>query len=230
MMNDALAPDEKQREMTSSAPRHGFLLVISSPSGAGKTTLARRLAGEFDVRFSVSFTTRAPRKNEVQGRDYHFVTRERFAQMVDNREFAEWAIVHGNQYGTAIATVNAALADGEVCLFDIDYQGGRQIRQQWPAESVLCFILPPSMKELERRLRQRATDANDVIERRLATAHQELTHYGEYDYLIVNDKLDQAYAQLRAIYIAAGCARVRNDAMAQSLLREAAARPAAPKP
>jgi len=208
--------------MTPPDRRRGLLLVISSPSGAGKTTLARRLAGEFDLRFSVSYTTREPRKDEVQGEDYHFVSPGRFAQMVEDHQFAEWAIVHGNHYGTSIATVNASLADSVDCLFDIDYQGGRQIRQLWPQESVLCFILPPSMKELERRLRQRATDANDVIERRLAVAHAELEHYGEYDYLVVNDNLDRAYAKLRAVYVAAGCTRGRNDALAQALLRETA--------
>jgi guanylate kinase len=216
--------------MTLSDRPCGLLLVISSPSGAGKTTLARRLAGEFDLRFSVSYTTREPRPGEVQGTDYHFVSREHFAQMVAGREFAEWAVVHGNQYGTSIATVNGALAEGVDCLFDIDYQGGHQIRRLWPTQSVLCFILPPSMEELERRLRRRATDANDVIERRLAMAHQELMHYGEYDYLVVNDNLDHAYAELRAIYVAAGCTRVRNEALAQALLRESAARGALQKP
>jgi len=210
--------------MTPSDRRSGLLLVISSPSGAGKTTLARRLAGEFDLRFSVSYTTREARRGEVHGKDYHFVSSDRFAQMVDGHEFAEWAVVHGNQYGTSIATVNASLADGVDCLFDVDYQGGNQIRRLWPTQSVLCFILPPSMEELERRLRRRATDANEVIERRLAMAHQELTHYGDYDYLVVNDNLDHAYAQLRAIYVAAGCTRVRNEPLAQALLREAATR------
>jgi guanylate kinase len=214
--------------MNSSVPHHGLLLVISSPSGAGKTTLARRLAGEFDLRFSVSYTTREPRKGEVHGKDYHFVSREQFTQMVEGNEFAEWAVVHGNQYGTAIATVDASLADGVDCLFDVDYQGGQQIRRLWPAESVLCFILPPSMAELDRRLRRRATDAEDVIMRRLAMAHEELKHFGEYDYLVVNDNLDQAYAKLRAIYVASGCTRERNQALAQALLLEAAAR--APKP
>ena len=218
-----MIPDEKNEEMTLPDKRRGLLLVISSPSGAGKTTLARRLAGEFDLRFSVSYTTREPRKDEVQGEDYQFVSRARFAQMVEAHEFAEWAVVHGNHYGTSLATVNSSLAGGVDCLFDIDYQGGAQIRRLWPEESVLCFVLPPSMKELERRLRQRATDASDVIERRLAMAHEELTHYGEYDYLVVNDNLDQAYSKLRAIYVAAGCTRIRNDELAQALLREAAA-------
>ncbi|HEX7500727.1 MAG TPA: guanylate kinase, partial [Polyangia bacterium] len=146
----------------------GLLLVISSPSGAGKTTLARRLAAEFDIRFSVSYTTRSPRTGEVEGKDYCFVSGERFDQMVANQEFAEWAVVHGNRYGTSIATVQQSIASGVDCLFDVDYQGGRQIRRLWPDDSVLCFILPPSMEELESRLRRRATDAPDVIERRLA--------------------------------------------------------------
>ena len=202
----------------------GLLLVISSPSGAGKTTLARRLASEFDIRFSVSYTTRSPRKGEVDGKDYCFVTGECFDQMVARHEFAEWAVVHGNRYGTSIATVRQSIGDGIDCLFDVDFQGGRQIRQLWPSDSVLCFILPPSMEELESRLRRRATDAPDVIERRLAMACKELEHYGEYDYLVVNDDLARAYDQLRSIYIAARCARTRVDAVAQALLAEAAAR------
>jgi guanylate kinase len=200
----------------------GLLLVISSPSGAGKTTLARRLAAEFDIRFSVSYTTRSPRTGEVEGKDYCFVTGERFDQMVANQEFAEWAVVHGNRYGTSIATVQQSIAGGIDCLFDVDYQGGRQIRRLWPEDSVLCFILPPSMEE--RRLRRRATDAPEVIERRLAMACKELEHYGEYDYLVVNDDLSRAYDQLRSIFVAARCARSRRDAVAQALLAQAAAR------
>jgi guanylate kinase len=204
--------------------KRGLLLVISSPSGAGKTTLARRLAAEFDIRFSVSYTTRSPRSGEVEGRDYFFVSPEGFDKMIEARQFAEWAVVHGNRYGTSIATVEQSLASGTDCLFDVDYQGGRQIRKLWPAESVLCFILPPSMLELEKRLRRRATDAPDVIERRLAMACKELEHYGEYDYLVVNDDLSRAYDQLRSIYIAARCARTRREAVAQALLAEAASR------
>jgi guanylate kinase len=210
--------------MSSEVPR-GLLLVISSPSGAGKTTLARRLAGEFPLRFSVSVTTRSPRPGEVEGRDYCFVSGARFDEMIAAGEFAEWAVVHGNRYGTRIATVEDCLRGGSDCLFDVDFQGGRQIRRQWPADSVLCFILPPSMVELERRLRQRATDAPDVIARRLAMACEELTHYGEYDYLVVNDEIERAYGELRAIYVAARAARPRRQGVARALLDEAAARP-----
>jgi guanylate kinase len=209
--------------MPSEVPR-GLLLVISSPSGAGKTTLARRLASEFPLRFSVSVTTRSPRPGEVEGRDYCFVSNARFDEMIAAGEFAEWAVVHGNRYGTRIATVEDCLRGGNDCLFDVDFQGGRQIRRQWPADSVLCFILPPSMVELERRLRQRATDAPDVIARRLAMACEELTHYGEYDYLVVNDNLERAYGELRAVYVAALAARPRRQGVAQALLHEAAAR------
>ena len=209
-----------------------LLLIISSPSGAGKTTLTRDLLAHFsDITFSVSHTTRKPRATEVEGRDYYFVNRQQFDELIEAHAFVEWAEVHGNFYGTSLAEIERARAEQKRgIVFDVDYQGGRQIRRLWPAESVLCFILPPSMEELERRLRRRATDANDVIERRLAMAHEELTHYGEYDYLVVNDNLDQAYAKLRAIYVAAGCTRVRNDALAQALLREAAVRVAVQKP
>jgi guanylate kinase len=202
----------------------GLLLVISSPSGAGKTTLARRLATEFKLRFSVSVTTRNPRAGETEGEDYYFVSNTRFDEMVAAGEFAEWALVHGNRYGTSIAAIQQALSSGQDCLFDVDFQGGRQIRTQWPADSVLCFILPPSMDELERRLRRRATDAPDVIERRLAMAREELKHYGEYDYLVVNEELERAYQELRAVYLASRAARPRREGVARALLAEAASR------
>ncbi len=205
--------------------RRGILMVISSPSGAGKTTLTRRLAETHKLHFSVSYTTRAPRAGEENGRDYHFVTSETFGQMVEAQEFAEHALVHGNRYGTSIATVNKAIEQGVDCLFDIDYQGGQQIRRLWPQDSVLCFILPPSLEELERRLRRRATDAEDVIERRLATARKELAHYSEYDFLVVNAELDRAFAELSAIYTAARCARTRAEGHALELLAEVVKKP-----
>lgn len=205
--------------MTSAASR-GLLLVISSPSGAGKTTLTRRLAQTHGLRFSVSYTTRKPRPGEVDGKDYHFVTEATFQTMADRGDFAEWAHVHGNRYGTAVATVDETLTAGAHCLFDIDWQGGRQIRRQWPEDSVLCFILPPSMQELERRLRRRATDAPDVITRRLETARKELEHFAEYDYLIVNDDLERAFTELSAVFTASLCRRTRLEARARALLAE----------
>ena len=204
--------------------RRGILVVISSPSGAGKTTLARKLADQHDLHFSVSYTTRPPRPGEQDGEDYRFVSNDQFSKMIEQQEFAEWAVVHGNRYGTAIKTVDQAIEQGKDTLFDIDYQGGRQIRQKWPNDSVLCFILPPSVEELERRLRQRATDSEETISRRLAVAHKELFHYTDYDYLVVNDQLDKAFDELRSIYIAERCKRARNEPLAQALLAEAAAR------
>jgi guanylate kinase len=189
-----------------SGHRRGILMVISSPSGAGKTTLARALAQNEKLEFSVSYTTRAPRTGERDGVDYKFVTDEEFTQMIDREEFAEWAVVHGRRYGTAVHTVNRALEDGKDYLFDIDYQGGAQLRRQWPAESVLCFILPPSMAELERRL---------------AMARGELEHFGEYDYLIVNDNFETALKELTSIYIAARGARPRSAHLAIALCAEA---------
>ena len=206
---------------TDAGPRRGILLVISSPSGAGKTTLARAVAQSERLEFSVSYTTRAPRPGERDGVDYKFVTDDEFTEMVGRKEFAEWAMVHGKRYGTAVHTVNRALDDGKDYLFDIDYQGGAQIRRQWPEESVLVFILPPSMAELERRLRRRATDSHEAIERRLAMAKRELEHYGEYDYLVVNDNLETALKELSSIYVAARCARSRSGHLGQVLLQEA---------
>ena len=200
---------------------HGILLVISSPSGAGKTTLAHKLAEQEKLEFSVSYTTRAPRQGEREGIDYKFVTEDEFSQMIKRGEFAEWAEVHGNRYGTAVHTVNRALEDGKDYLFDIDYQGGAQIRRQWPDDSVLVFILPPSMAELERRLRRRATDTPEAIERRLAMATRELEHFGEYDFLVVNDNLETALKELSSIYVAARSARRRRGHYGQALLAEA---------
>src|SRR5262252_10826596 len=212
----------------SDASRRGILLVISSPSGAGKTTLAHLLAQNERLEFSVSYTTRAPRTGERDGVDYKFVTDEEFSEMIERQEFAEWAVVHGKRYGTAIHTVNRSLEDGKDYLFDIDYQGGAQLRHQWPAESVLVFILPPSMAELERRLRRRATDSPEAIERRLAMARRELEHFAEYDYLVVNDNLETALKELSSIYVAARCTRARRGHYGQTLVAEARSREETP--
>jgi guanylate kinase len=182
--------------------RRGILIIISSPSGAGKTTLARRLLGEFpDVSFSVSTTTRRPRVNERDGVDYEFVEREQFDQMIARGEFAEWAEVHGNRYGTSRAVVETALASGRDMVFDVDWQGGGALAYQWPNDMLRIFILPPDLASLEQRLRRRATDAEEVIQRRLRVAIEELRHHIEYEHRIVNDDIDRAYATLRAIYL-----------------------------
>jgi guanylate kinase len=182
-------------------PRPGLLLVLSAPSGAGKTTLARRfVAAHRDAAFSVSATTRPPRGAERDGVDYHFVSPERFAALVAEGAFAEWAEVHGQRYGTLRATVEASLRDGRIAVFDIDVQGGEQVKALWPDRATTVFVLPPSMAELERRLRARSTDADAAIARRLSAARAEIARGGVgYDYLLVNDDLDAAQAQLEAI-------------------------------
>jgi len=200
----------------------GLLVVISSPSGAGKTTLCQRLLrDESSLVFSVSYTTRSIRAGEREGSDYHFVDEATFQRMVEADEFAEWAEVHGKRYGTSVRFVDEALSGGRDVLFDIDYQGGRQLRAKFEADALLVFILPPSLAELERRLRQRATDEEEVIRKRLQKAHEEIEHYALYDYLIVNDDLDRAYDELRSIYRAAHRARARMAPHAESLVRQA---------
>jgi guanylate kinase len=207
-----------ERMQKGGGPR-GLLLVVSSPSGAGKTTLCKRLRTEFPrIGFSVSYTTRKPRVGETDGVEYNFVSFEHFQEMAAKDEFAEYAMVHGNMYGTSAEQVRDALANGRDLLFDIDFQGGRQLRQRFPDEVMLVFILPPSLRELERRLRQRATDADEVIAQRLKVARSELAHYDEYDYLIVNDDLDHAYDGLRAIYVAALHRRERQATRARALI------------
>jgi guanylate kinase len=203
----------------------GLLIVVSSPSGAGKTTLCHRLIEEFpDVMFSVSYTTRPRRRGEEEGIDYHFVDDPAFQSMVARGEFAEWAEVHGHRYGTTVAAVRSALEGGRHVLFDIDYQGGRQLKAKFENEAVLVFVLPPSLAELERRLRMRATETPDVIERRLAKAREELKQYGIYQFLIVNDDLRHAYDRLRAIYLAAQCDAGRVGHIAEALVKQAETR------
>ena len=191
--------------------RRGLLLVISSPSGAGKTSLSRRLIAEYpELSLSVSCTTRAPRPGERDGREYHFVTRERFAEMVHDQAFLEHADVHEHHYGTPAGPVEQALQDGRDVLFDIDWQGAMQIASRMQADVVRVFILPPSMAELSRRLHARAQDAEDVIQRRLGRAEGEIRMWAEYDYVLVNRDFDEAYAALVEIYRAERLKRVRN--------------------
>lgn len=209
--------------MTCTRMPSGLLLVLSSPSGAGKTTLARRLMDRHkaEITFSVSYTTRPPRPNETPGVDYHFVDEATFVTMLGEDRFAEWAWVHGHRYGTARAAIQEAFSQGKDVLFDIDYQGGRQLKAKYPAESVRVFVLPPDMRTLARRLRGRATDAPEVIRRRLDKALVELGHYHAYEYLVVNDDLDEAYRALEAIYLASRCRWDRQSFHAEQLLAEA---------
>ncbi|MEW6017543.1 MAG: guanylate kinase [Pseudomonadota bacterium] len=206
------------------APRRGLMLLISSPSGAGKTSLSRRLVADHaDLELSVSATTRDPRPGEEDGREYHFVDRARFDQMVAQDAFLEWANVHEHRYGSPEAPVMAALAAGRDVLFDIDWQGAAQIARKAPDDVVRVFILPPSMAELSRRLHARAQDREDVIQRRLGRAYGEIERAVDYDYVIINDDYDRAFADLAHIYHAERLKRVRNPglgAFVQGLLDE----------
>jgi guanylate kinase len=197
----------------------GFLLLIlSSPSGAGKTTLKDRiLARHPELRFSVSHTTRKPRSNEVDGREYHFVDRTTFGDMQKAGAFAEWAEVHGNFYGTSLREIELARSTHRGVVFDIDHQGARQIKATL-ADAVGVFVLPPSMQELSRRLRSRASDDEDVVRKRLANARGEIAHYAFFDYIVVNDRLDNAVMTLDAILCAEQARRSRVAAVAEKLL------------
>jgi guanylate kinase len=177
----------------------GRLYVVAAPSGAGKTSLVKALMQrEPRIQFSVSYTTRKPRPNEIPGRDYHFVSMQRFQEMLSNNEFLEHAPVFDNFYGTGARTVQEALANGEQLLLEIDWQGARQVRARLP-EAVSIFILPPSRLALEQRLRSRSTDSDEVIQRRLRDAAHDLGHWNEFDYVVVNDKFEQALEDLQAI-------------------------------
>jgi guanylate kinase len=173
---------------------------VSAPSGAGKTTLCKEIIDIFpDLRHSVSFTTRPARPGEIDGRDYHFVDKSRFEAMVASGEFAEWAEVHGNFYGTALSTLQDARDAGDDVLLDIDCQGARQLKESVD-QAVFIFILPPDMGELERRLRGRGTDSDEVIQRRLKNASEEMLESSWYDYRVINDNISLALEQLKSIF------------------------------
>jgi guanylate kinase len=199
-----------------------LLLIISSPSGAGKTTLTRDLLAQCpDLMFSVSHTTRKPRLNETEGRDYHFTDLERFQRTVADGGFAEWAEVHGNLYGTALSEiVRCKQQRKRGIVFDIDYQGARQIKARC-RDAVGVFVLPPSMNALKQRLRTRASDDDDTIERRFSNAKLEIAQYGLFDYVIVNDDLELAKQRLRSIVLAEQARRFRMAVIAEELLQQA---------
>jgi guanylate kinase len=190
--------------------RRGLMFVLSSPSGAGKTTLSRLLLkSDRKIALSVSVTTRPKRPGEIDGRDYHFIDRGRFDAMVKKNELLEWAEVFGHSYGTPRRPVTKALADGRDVLFDIDWQGTQQLREKARDDLVSVFILPPTAKELERRLKTRAQDSRTVIGARMAKAGGEMSHWPEYDYVIVNSDKDEAFAEARAILAAERLKRER---------------------
>lgn len=191
-------------------PRRGLMLVISSPSGAGKTTLARMLMKEFqDVVLSVSVTTRAPRPNETDGVDYHFKSEEDFRKMIANREFLEWAKVFDRYYGTPRADTVAQLEAGNDVLFDVDWQGADALHDQMPNDCVSVFVLPPSIEALESRLSAREGSTPDMVARRMRDAQAEILHWRRYDYCIVNDDLEEAYEKLRRILLVERTKRLR---------------------
>ena len=206
-------------------PRRGVLLIVASPSGAGKTSLCRRLMADHGgLELSVSMTTRPIRPGEVADRDYHFVDDAEFQRLIDADAFLEWADVHGARYGSPRAPIDRALSEGRDVLFDIDSQGASQIAAQCPEDAVRVFILPPSLEELRRRLVTRSQDADDVIERRIQNAKGEIEHCGDFDYVFVNDDFDRSYAELAHIYHAERSCRRRNlwiEAYKAALLNEA---------
>ncbi len=190
--------------------RRGFILVLSSPSGAGKTTLTRMLLdSDTTLSLSVSVTTRPRRPTEIEGVHYHFIDRARFDAMVVGRELLEHATVFGNSYGTPRAPVGAVLEAGREIVSDVDWQGTQQLQASIREDLVSVFILPPSVKELERRLRARNQDSEEVVQQRMAKAVDEISHYNEYDYVIVNNDLDESIRQLRGILTAERVRRTR---------------------
>jgi len=199
---------------SSSIRRRGLMLVLSSPSGAGKSTIARSLLeSDPSLELSVSVTTRARRGSEIDRVHYHFVSHRDFERLRDTDALLEWAEVHGNYYATPREPAEAAMAAGRDMLFDIDWQGAEQLKEKMPADIVSIFILPPSMKELKTRLKRRAEDSDEVIEKRLENARVEIEHWRDYDYLVVNDDLDRAFGAVKAIVTAERLRRNRRPGL-----------------
>lgn len=194
--------------------RRGFMFVLSSPSGAGKTTLSRLLKqNDKNLVMSISYTTRPKRPNEEHGKDYFFITEEEFEQKINEKFFYEYAEVFGNFYGTPRKRVEDAILEGRDVLFDIDWQGTRRLTSKARDDIVSVFILPPSMEELERRLRSRAQDADDVIARRMARANDEISHWDEYDYVIINEDIDVSLLNILYILKAERLKRTRQHSL-----------------
>ncbi len=194
--------------------RRGLMFVLSSPSGAGKTTLSRLLIERMPgLKMSVSATTRAKRPGEVEGQDYLFVDKARFEEMVKRNELLEWATVFDNRYGTPRAPVEAALSNGEDVLFDIDWQGTQQLREKAGEDLVSVFILPPSALDLEKRLHSRAQDSHEVIRGRMSRASHEMSHWAEYDYIVINHEVDAAFAEVQSILRAERLKRKRRTGL-----------------
>lgn len=195
--------------------RRGLMFILSSPSGAGKTTIARRLLEEegSELQMSVSVTTRPMRPGEVEGRDYFFVDRGRFDQLVEDDAFFEWAEVFGHCYGTPKAHIREELKRGEDFLFDIDWQGTQQLYQRAQGDVVRVFLLPPSIEELEQRLRSRGTDSEDVIRGRMERARAEISHWDAYDYVVINDDIEACFAKVKMILEAERMRRLRQTGL-----------------
>jgi guanylate kinase len=198
----------------------GNLFIVSAPSGAGKTSLVNALLSRNrEIDLSVSYTSRAPRPGETDGKDYHFVSRETFLSMAKRGDFLESAEVYGNLYGTSQSWIAAEIAAGRDILLEIDWQGAAQVRSKFP-DCIGIFILPPSLQALEARLKGRAQDSAEVIARRIGSAREDVAHVAEFDYVIINDKLDAALRQLEAVIVAAGLRRDRQLARQQDLIHQ----------
>ena len=207
-----------------SLKRRGLMFVLSSPSGAGKTTIAHRLLqDDLEIAMSISVTTRSMRPGETDGLDYRFIDRPTFEAMVEAGEFLEWAEVFGNLYGTPKAQIKAGLKEGQDFLFDIDWQGTQQLYQRMETDVVRVFLLPPSIDALERRLRARSTDSESVIRDRMARARSEISHWDGYDYVVVNDDIEACFEQVRGILRAERLRRARQTGLVdftRDLMRE----------